>query len=168
MPRHPNVINVDELDFGVAPKPGPAPFGGNVKRLAGSSGAQKLGANWFSVPAGSTLAPLHAHHNNEEAIFLLAGQGTLQIGDAKVPLRAGDWVSLPAGEAHAHQLFADQGVALEYLAISTMNEVDLITYPNSEKLLATVRLPAPNGLRKMFRAADGDVDYWEGEGKRQG
>jgi uncharacterized cupin superfamily protein len=165
MPRHPNVINVDELDFGAAPKPGPVPFGGSVKRLAGSSGAKQLGANWFNVPAGATLAPLHAHHNNEEAIFLLKGKGTLQIGAAKVAVREGDWVSLPAGEAHAHQLFADQGEALEYLAISTMNEVDLITYPNSDKLLATVRAPAPQGLRKMFHLKDGDVDYWEGEGR---
>jgi uncharacterized cupin superfamily protein len=166
MTRHPNVVNVDELDFGAAPRPGPPPFGGQVKRLAASSGAKQLGCNWFSVPAGATLAPLHAHHNNEEAIFLLRGEGTVQIGEARVRVRPGDWISLPAGEAHAHQLFADQGVDLQYLAISTMNDVDLITYPNSGKLLATVRAPAPLGLRKMFRGTDGDVDYWEGEGNR--
>src|ERR1700722_3527702 len=120
MRRHPNVVNVDELDFGTGPKPGPLTFGGRVKRLATSSGGQKLGANWFIVGAGLSVTPLHAHHNNEEAIFVLKGNGTLQIGEKRVSLRAGDWVSLPAGVEHAHQLFADQEGDLEYLAISTM------------------------------------------------
>jgi uncharacterized cupin superfamily protein len=166
MTRHPNVINVDELEFGATPRPGPPPFGGKVKRLAASSGAKQLGCNWFAVAAGETLAPLHAHHNNEEAIFVLRGEGTAQIGEARIRVRSGDWISLPAGEAHAHQLCADQGVDLEYLAISTMNEVDLISYPASQKLLATVRATPPLALRKMFHAADGDVDYWDGEGNR--
>ncbi len=165
MRRHPNVINLDELEFGTTPKPGPIPFGGQVKRLASSAGGQKLGANLFTVGAGLSVAPLHAHHNNEEAIFILRGKGTVQIGEKRVSVRAGDWVSLPAGTDHAHQLFADQEGDLEYLAISTMNEVDLVSYPNSDKLLATVRAAAPIALRKMFHAKDGDVDYWEGEGR---
>jgi hypothetical protein len=44
--------------------------------------------------------------------------------------------------------------------------VDIVTYPDSKKLLA-VAGAAAGGLRTMFRTADGGVDYFEGEGDRE-
>jgi uncharacterized cupin superfamily protein len=163
--RHPNVVNLDELTAWSPPSSGPAPFGASVKRLASAAGSKQLGANCFSVPAGRTAVPLHAHHNNEEAIFVLGGKGTLQVGKDRIAVRAGDWIGLPAGEEFAHQLMADQGEPLEYLAISTMNGVDVVTYPNSGKLMAAVGGHPPQGSRHLFRSRDGNVDYWEGEGE---
>ena len=162
--RHAHVVNLDELEPWAPPKPGPAPFGGFGKRIGHAAAGQALGANHFRVPAGRTAVPLHAHHNNEEAIFVLEGEGTLRIGDERVLVRAHDWIALPAGEACAHQLLADRGSELGYLVVSTMNPVDVVTYPDSGKLMAAAG-PPPAGLRAMFRRADGAVDYWEGEGE---
>jgi uncharacterized cupin superfamily protein len=108
---------------------------------------------------------MHAHLNNEEAIFMLHGRGTLRIGKERVPVRPGDWIALPAGEEHAHQLLADQGEELSYLAISTMNDADIVVYPDSGKAQAAAGVPGA-GFRKIFRLADGNVGYWEGEGTR--
>jgi len=80
---------------GRRPSPGPSHLADRSSAWRSSAGAQKLGANWFTVGAGLSVAPLHAHHNNEEAIFVLHGRGTLQIGEKRVSLRAGDWVSPP-------------------------------------------------------------------------
>jgi uncharacterized cupin superfamily protein len=163
MKRHPNVANLDEVDTFTPPSPGPPPFKAGAKRLASATGGKRIGANYFQVPAGHTAVPMHAHHNNEEAIFVLKGRGTLRIGSERVGVRPSDWISLPAGAEYAHQLLADQGEELSYLVISTMNEADIITYPDSDKVLAVVGSPA-TGFRKMFRLPDGNVGYWEGEG----
>jgi len=165
MRRHPNVVNIDEVEAKGAPKPGPAPFGGTGRRLAVAAGSKKLGASLYEVPAGQIGFPCHAHHINEEALYLLQGKGTLRIGPDRVAVRAGDWIALPAGEATAHQLIADQGEALTYLAVSTMLDADIVTYPDSGKLMVAVGYPAST-LRKVFHTADGNVDYWEGEGER--
>ncbi len=164
MRRHPNIVNLDEVDAWAAPGARPPPFGGSSKRLGQAAGAQRLGANYFSVPAGASAVPMHAHHNNEEALYILEGSGTLRIGNQRMQVRKGDFVALLCGPEHAHQLIADQGVALAYLCFSTANAVDVVTYPDSGKLLASAISPDGPPLRKMFRATDGNVGYWEGEG----
>jgi len=166
MRRHPNVINVDELEVFLRPGTPPPPFGGAAKRVGFETGASQLGANYFVVPEGKTAVPLHAHHSNEEAIFIHEGRGTLRIGQARVIVRAGDWISLPVGEDHAHQLLADQGTALAYLCISTMHPVEVVTYPDSNKVMASVTHPGAT-LRKIFHAEAGNVDYFEGEGDKR-
>jgi uncharacterized cupin superfamily protein len=165
MRRHANVVNLDESEQWTPPRAGPPPFGATVKRLAALAGGKKLGANHYRVAAGQTAVPLHAHLANEEAIFVLEGRGTLRIGNERVAVRAGDWISLPVGEEHAHQLLADQGEELAYLCISTMNDVEVVTYPDSNKLMAAAGM-GPGGMRKIFRKADGNVDYWDGEGTK--
>jgi uncharacterized cupin superfamily protein len=162
--RHPNVVNVDEVDWWSPPKAGPPPFKGEVKRLAAVAGGRGLGANLFRVPAGGIAVPMHAHHANEEAIYVLEGTGTLRIGSKRVEVRAGDWIALLPGADYAHQLLADRGDDLSYLCVSTMLDVDVITYPDSGKILASAGPPGPGSIRAMFRAADGGVDYFEGEG----
>ena len=164
MQRHPNIVNLDELDPWEPPRSlnRPERFGGSAKRLAAAAGNQKLGASYFKVPSGKTAVPFHAHHNSEEAIFVLEGKGTLRLGDARIPVRAGDWIAIPAGEAHAHQLIADQGETLAYLCVSTQHEVDVITYPDSGKLMAAVT-KTEGALRHMFRRTDGGVGYFDGE-----
>jgi uncharacterized cupin superfamily protein len=164
--RHPNVVNIDEIDWSGPPRPGPPPFKGEVKRLSAVAGGKGLGANLFRVPPGGTAVPLHAHHANEEAVYVLQGRGTLRLGSKRVEIRPGDWIALPPGAEHAHQIFADQGEELLYLCVSTMNEVDIVTYPDSKKLLA-IAGAAAGGMRTMFRSADGGVDYFEGEGDRE-
>lgn len=165
MRRHPNVVNLDELEPAARPGTPPPPFAASAKRLGAETGASQLGANFFMVPEGKTAVPLHAHHNNEEAIFIHEGRGTLRIGKERVLVRAGDYIALPAGEAYAHQLLADQGTALAYLCLSTMLPVEVVTYPDSNKLMASVQGPVP--LRKLFHIEAGNVDYWEGEGDKR-
>jgi len=109
--------------------------------------------------------PLHAHHVNEEAIFMLEGEGTLRLGTERVPVRVGDWIALPPGEGHAHQLLADRGVDIAYLCVSTMKPVDVVTYPDSQKVLAAVGAFGQSSFRKMFWQKDGDVPYFAGEGE---
>jgi uncharacterized cupin superfamily protein len=166
MRRHPNVINLDETETFKPPTPGPAPFAAVAKRVGAAAGGRALGASFYTVPAGAMALPMHAHFANEEGIFVVRGRGTLRLGQERIPVREGDWIACLVGEENAHQLLADQGEELAYLVVSTMNPVEVVTYPDSGKLMAAVGMAA-GGMRKIFRTADGNVGYWDGEGEKR-
>ena len=82
-------------------------------------------------------------------------------------MRPGDWIALPAGPSHAHQMVNSSATdPLVYLCVSTMHRVEIVEYPDSGKVGASVADPtSPAGFRRigLFRARSGTLDYWEGE-----
>ena len=82
-------------------------------------------------------------------------------------MRPGDWIALPAGPSHAHQMVNSSATdPLVYLCVSTMHGVEIVEYPDSRKVGAGVADPtSPTGFRRigLFRAGSGTLDYWEGE-----
>ncbi|MEJ2411036.1 MAG: hypothetical protein P8Y58_09730 [Novosphingobium sp.] len=82
--------------------------------------------------------------------------------------RAGDVALYPAkGAASAHQIINTGDTDLRYLAISTMNEPDVIDYPDSGKFAVMARA-APGGdkagwwVDHVGRYTDA-VGYWDDE-----
>src|SRR5262249_58926377 len=95
------------------------------------------GAPMTGGARGVTPSPRHAHYVNEEAIYVLSGSGEARIGDARVPVRPGDWIALPTGPEHAHQMVNVSTVEpLVYLCISTMRGAEIVEYPGSAKAAA--------------------------------
>jgi uncharacterized cupin superfamily protein len=82
-------------------------------------------------------------------------------------VRPGDWIALPSGPEHAHQMVnVSAAEPLVYLSISTMLGAEIVEYPDSGKIGARVADPtSPVGFRRigMFRADSGTLDYWENE-----
>ena len=116
--------------------------------------------------AGDSRVARGRDAGNEEAIYVLAGEGTLRHADGTDAIRAGDYVALPAGEDGAHRVINDSEGALRYLALSTMRDPEVLVYPDSGKVGAMVGAP-PGGenerdLDAYFRRGDA-VDYWDGE-----
>ncbi len=99
-------INVDEVQL--APHPMPKPggeFEARFAQIAMPLGATKLGCNLTVVAPGKKAWPHHVHHANDEMFVILAGEGTLRFGAERYPVRAGDIIVCPAGNAErAHQL----------------------------------------------------------------
>jgi uncharacterized cupin superfamily protein len=163
--RHPNVVNVDE----VAPQPieKGTRFRASCRRLGTAAGSRGIGCGHFVVPPKATAYPFHLHCINDEALYILAGKGTLRVGEARVPVRVGDFVAHPAG-GEAHQLVNDGDTPLEYLALSTSHTADVVLYPDSNKLAAASLKPAePSGppqfvVREIFRRG-AKVEYYDGE-----
>ncbi|HEX4386904.1 MAG TPA: cupin domain-containing protein, partial [Myxococcales bacterium] len=67
------------------------------KRLGAEVGSKGLGTSWFELPPGKKAFPFHFHLANEEAIFILEGEGVLRSGTDEQPLRQGDYISFPPG-----------------------------------------------------------------------
>ena len=130
-------------------------------------GARLLGYNVTAVPPGKRAFPLHNHHANEEMFFVLEGRGELRVGEARYPLRPGDFVANPpGGPEHAHQIINTGESELKYLAVSTMIYPEVVEYPDSGKLACMSRQSRADGTLRVLRhvARPGDaVGYWEGE-----
>lgn len=140
------------------------------KALGSAAGGQKLGCSLFELPVGCRAWPYHYHLANEEAIYILAGVGTLRLHDSMLGVMAGDYIALGVGSAGgAHQLINTGSEPLRYLCFSTMIEPDVTVYPDSEKV-GIFAGSAPGGSKadrtlQAFLPLASQVNYWEGEGE---
>lgn len=137
------------------------------KRLGTQVGAKGLGTSWFELQPGKKAFPLHYHLANEEAIFVLEGEGVLRVAPmpgavdeetVEHPLRAGDYVVFPPGPPGRQVINKSAGV-LRYLAFSTMIEPEVAVYPESNKVGFIARGMGLSAVHKDENA----VDYYEGE-----
>jgi uncharacterized cupin superfamily protein len=160
MKKHSNVIAENEVAWAELSRG--RGFRYRRRILGEAAGSAKLGCSLYEIPPGASAFPLHFHTANEEAIFVLAGAGTLTLGDAQVAVGAGDYVAMPAGPANAHKLVNTSQAPLRYLCISTMNEVEVCGYPESDKLGIGVGPRGKRTIAASFRR-DSAVDYYDGE-----
>jgi uncharacterized cupin superfamily protein len=123
------------------------------RELGRSAGSLRTGLNHVEVAAGNLASPLHCHSAEEEIFVVLAGDGTLLLGDERIPLRRGHVVGRPPGTRVAHALEAGDG-GLTFLAYGTREPNDIAYYPNSNKVFL-------RGVGLMTRVER--LDYWEGE-----
>ena len=137
------------------------------KKLAAAAGGEKLGASLYELDPGDRSWPLHYHTGNEEAIYVLAGEGTLRRGDGHEDstLTPGEYVAFPADESGAHRIHNDGDATLRYLMVSTMNEPDVTVYPEDDGIGVFVGAPpGGEGERPVagFWDRDDAVEYWDG------
>jgi uncharacterized cupin superfamily protein len=164
--RHPNIVNLAEIEPQQHEKG--ARFGYAMRWLGMGTGARGIGCSWIEVPPGRTAFPMHFHSANEEALFVLDGEGTLWIGKETVPLREGDYVTFPPGEEHAHQLVNTGKTPLRYLALSTLQTTEVVGYPESGKIGAASFAFDASGkrvvkFRALFPRSAQVTDYYDGE-----
>jgi uncharacterized cupin superfamily protein len=160
-----NVIHEDDLNWIETSLS--AAFRSRRKKLAALAGAQMLGASIYELPPGASAFPYHYHCANEELLYVLAGEGTLRVGDQRIAVRTGSFVAMPPGPAHAHRLYNSSNATLKYLCVSTMVDPEVCVYPDSHKVAVAVG-SAPGGdlskrtLAGIYRQASG-VSYYDGE-----
>lgn len=133
-------------------------------RLAADTEAEDLGCSLHEIPPGERAWPYHYHTGNEEAIYVLAGGGQIRGPESHEPLAAGDYVVLPADERGAHRVVNDGEQTLRYLVISTMNDPDVLRYPDSGTVGVYVGAPPGHPEDADFHGfydEDATVDFWD-------
>lgn len=163
--RHPNVVNLSEVDARVQNKG--TKFGFSAKRLGIPAQGKNLNCSWFEVEPGKIAFPYHYHCNNEEAMFVLEGEGQLRIGKEKISVTVGDYIAFPVGPDHAHSIRNTGKQTLRYLCMSTGNPTDVVYYPDSKKI-GIFGSESYQGLLKsswikVVVKDQESVDYFEGE-----
>jgi uncharacterized cupin superfamily protein len=149
-PRPETIVGLEAVD-GV-------PFGrGRVEAvrrdLGRTAGSRVTGLNHVSVAPSRYATPLHCHSLEEELFVVLAGEGTLLLGDEEIPVRPGSVVARPPGTGVAHALRAGDS-RLEFLAYGTREPGDMCYYPRSDKI-------SFRGLGVIGRVER--LSYWDGE-----
>ena len=140
------LINLDEL--AMDGEFGEGEFSQRYGLIASEIGAKKLGYNLTVVPPGKKAVPFHNHRNNEEMFFIVDGIGTLRFGENEYPLRKHDVIACPPGGPEvAHQIVNTGGGDLTYLALSTLDPVEIAEFPDTGKVVSFVG----QGPDKEFR-----------------
>jgi uncharacterized cupin superfamily protein len=121
--------------------------------LGVAAGSVASGMNRVKVAPGARSCPFHCHGAEEEMFVVLAGSGTLRLGDERHGVGAGHVVARPPGTRVAHQFIAgDEGLTL--LAWGTREPNDIVWYPDSKKV----------NLRGIgIKGRIEPLDYWDGE-----
>jgi len=162
--RPANVVNQEEITWTEASQ---GKFRYRRKSFTAAAGMERLGASLYEIEPGASAFPRHYHCANEEAIYVLTGEGLLSIGTSEVAVRAGDFAAIPRGSGHAHRLRNCSDEPLRYLCFSTMIEPDIAVYPDSNKV-GFFDGSAPGGpkerrrLTGIFRQG-AEVGYFDGE-----
>jgi GST-like protein len=122
-----------------------------LTRLAGLT---RIGLSRGRIPPGGESFAYHAHHAEEEWIFIVAGRARARIDDQDHELSPGDFAAFPAPQA-AHLLTNPYDVDCVYLMGGERGLVsDVVRYPELGKSYVLVREPT----RTAFHAL-GPAEY---------
>ncbi len=120
--------------------------------LGKASGSQSLGAWLITLPEGARSSCTHAHSAEEEMIFILSGECSLRIIEpgqeaTETPVRAGFFISFPAGTGIAHSFINRSASPVRLLAIGERKPgVDKVRYPEHPEIAAMMRARAPGRI----------------------
>ena len=64
--------------------------------------ARQFKISHYTIPPGKSNYPYHYHVQNEEAFYILSGEGTLKTPDGDIPVSEGDIIYFPPDETGAH------------------------------------------------------------------
>ena len=132
-------------------------------QFSAAIGARKLGYNLTELPPGCAQCPFHSHRVEEEMFLILEGEGELRYGEQRYRIRKHDVIACPTGgPATAHQITNTGSTTLRYLSLTTLADVEVCEYPDSNKVGVFAGGANAPGLRKLVRA-ESEVDYYDRE-----
>ena len=148
--RPSSIVNVEEVEPYVNEHSESLIHGRDLGRAVGS---ERTGISHVTIPAGRLGYPPHCHSSEEEIFVVLAGEGTLVLGDEDYAVRPGCVVGRPPGTRVPHS-FRAGATDLVYLAYGTREPNDIVYYPRSGKV-------SLRGVGVMGRIEP--LGYWDGE-----
>jgi uncharacterized cupin superfamily protein len=113
------------------------------KSLGDEVGLKNIGVHLMTIAPGVKSTEFHAHKYEDEAIYVLSGQGAEVIGDESYKIGPGDFIGLPAG-GPAHETINDGTEPLVCLVIGQRLAQEVVDYPRVGK-----RLYRNSGQRDM-------------------
>jgi quercetin dioxygenase-like cupin family protein len=104
-----------------------------------------LGAVEVASPAGA-VPPLHVHHREDEAFYVLQGEYSVVIGDDVIKASPGAWVWGPRAVPHGYQIHSERGRHLSLVMPggfeAFFEEVAAIAMPSADPRIEMGRLAA--------------------------
>jgi uncharacterized cupin superfamily protein len=91
------------------------------RRLAKAAGLKQIGVNLLELPPGAWSSQRHWHTQEEEFVYVIAGEVVLVGDTGEEILRAGDCAAFPPGEAGSHHLQNRSASAARVLEVGLAN-----------------------------------------------
>lgn len=106
---------------------------GREKRQLGDFfGLSNFGVNLTRLKPGAISALRHAHSRQDEFMYILEGNPTLQTDDGCTTLSPGMCIGFPAGTGNANNLVNETADDVVYLEIGDRTAGDEATYPDDD------------------------------------
>ena len=104
------------------------------KSLGDLTGLQGLGFHIIEVQPGRESTELHAHHYEDECVYILEGEAEATIGDKTYTVRAGDFIGFRA-RGESHKLENRSTELLKCIVVGQRLDHDVADYPTKRKRL---------------------------------
>ncbi|GAB4464697.1 MAG: cupin domain-containing protein [Elainellaceae cyanobacterium] len=103
-----------------------------LRNLSDRVGMQRVIARLGRIPPGKESFIYHAHHHEEEFLYILSGRGMAEIGEHEVEVGAGDFMGFSTPSV-AHHLRNPFEVDLVYLMVGERQAVEIGDFPRHGK-----------------------------------
>jgi mannose-6-phosphate isomerase-like protein (cupin superfamily) len=113
--------------------------------VLGASGDDFVIVQWTAEVGDHWIAPLHIHHGDDEAWYVLSGMLGFRLGDDEITAPAGSGVLARRGTPHTYWNAA--GTATEYLLVMT---------PPIAGLIEEIHRPGAD-VAALFAAHDSEI-----------
>ena len=104
----------------------------HTRSLGDAAGLETIGVHLVRLERGDTSSVQHAHHQDEEWVYILSGRGIANIGAERHEVGAGDFMGFAAGSP-AHNLHNPNAEDLVYLVGGNRWPFDVCDYPYAGK-----------------------------------
>ncbi|MCA0963774.1 cupin domain-containing protein [Salipiger bermudensis] len=121
-----------------------------------SGGLSQFGAFLEILPPGSRSSIRHWHADEDEMLYMLEGTLTVHEGAESYTLTPGEAATFRAGVPEGHYAENRSDAPVRYLVIGTRAMRDVVTYPDSDRVLRLRRDPESNAVvERVYTTLDG-------------
>lgn len=104
------------------------------KSLGDLVGITGFGFHLVEIEPNSETSQKHAHHFEDECVYVLEGEATAYIGDEEYKVTAGDFIGYPAG-GDAHNIVNTGNSVFKCIVVGQRLEHEVVDYPKLGKRL---------------------------------
>jgi len=113
----------------------PEPFrhivaGRSFRRLGHAAGLTQYGVNLVTVAPGGASSARHWHENEDEFVYMVAGELVLVENEGETVMKAGDAAGFKAGVANGHQFINRTQADATFLVVGTRAPAERAHYPD--------------------------------------
>ncbi|MEM0980453.1 MAG: cupin domain-containing protein [Cyanobacteria bacterium P01_H01_bin.58] len=106
---------------------------GRTKQKVGeAAGLKNFGVNWVTLAPRAASALRHWHEQQDEFIYMVAGELTLITDDGEQVLTPGMMAGFPAGEANGHHVVNRSQVEAVYIEVGDRTSPEIVHYPDDD------------------------------------
>ena len=113
------------------PAPFAAPCASRRKQALGDAfGLRDFGVNLVTLPPGAWSSQRHWHSEEDELVYVVAGEPVLVTDAGRTPLAPGMCAGFPAGAGDGHHLRNETEAPVVYLEVGSRRAGDDVEYPD--------------------------------------